>query len=82
MLSAEVRAVSGGADAGSVVSDEMSAVAAGADCGRVSALVSAASSVGDDRSRVSVATVSDRRAVVDVFLSPLRNRRHVSEDLC
>src|SRR6266513_2598586 len=73
-------AVAGGADTGSVVSDEVRTVAAGADRGGVSVLVPVVSSApGDDVSRASVAAVSDRRALVDVRRSPLRNRRHVSE---
>jgi hypothetical protein len=82
VVSRKVRAVAGGADAGSVVSEDVLAVVARADRTRVSVLVPAASSVlGDDFSCASVAAVSDRRGLVAVRRSRLRNRRHVSE-LC
>src|SRR6266513_3013059 len=84
--------VGGGADAGSVISDEVRAVAAGTlsvaalaksdDRGCVSVPLSVSSAPGDDLFRESVAAVSDRRPLVDVRRSPLRNRRHVSELLC
>src|SRR5438046_2235411 len=65
-------AVAGGDDTGSVLSAELRALAAGADRGGFSVLVPVVSSArADDVSR----------AFVDVCLSPLRNRRHVSE-LC
>jgi hypothetical protein len=73
----------GVADAGSPFAEEFAAAAAGADRGGISVLVVGVSlSVGDDLSRASVAAVSDRRALVDVRSSPLRNRRHVSELCC
>jgi hypothetical protein len=82
VVSRKVRAVAGGADAGSVVSEDVLAVVARADGTRVSVLVPAASSVlGDDLSCASVVAVSDRRTLVEVRRSPLRNRRHVWE-LC
>jgi hypothetical protein len=82
VVSRKVRAVAGGADAGSVVSEDVLAVVARADRTRVSVLVPADSSVlGDDFSCASVAAMSDRRGLVAVRRSRLRNRRHVSE-LC
>jgi hypothetical protein len=82
LVSCDVRTVAGGADAGSVVSEDVLAVVARADRARVSVLVPAASSVlGDDFSCASVAAMSDRRGLVAVRRSRLRNRRHVSE-LC
>ncbi len=82
VLSDEVRVVAGGAEVGSVVSAGVRALATVADCGRVSVRVSAVSSLRDDDvSRTSVAAVSDRRAVVDLRRSLLRNCRQVSE-LC
>src|SRR5436190_11020022 len=66
--------VAGGPDADSVISDGVRAVAAGADRGGVSVLVPVVSSApGDDISRASVAAVSERRALVGVRRSPLRN---------
>jgi len=82
-VSRKVRTVAGGADIGSVDSEDVLGVVARADRTRVSVLVPAASSVlGGDFSCASVAAaVSDRRGLVAVRRSRLRNRRHVSE-LC
>src|SRR5262249_4527682 len=79
-VSDELRASAGGAGSASVVSVEVRALGADVDSGCVSVSVAGVSSSGgDDVSRASVAAVSERRALVDIRRSALRNRRHVSE---